>query len=170
MNSSIKQDVASKKVKRYEGRNSQQTQKVLVLLTTLHVTLKKSNMLYYSLYLVFSLAKHSKQRVVDNLSGLGESFIPIMTNIADLFQCKINFKSTNEMTFVVQAHNKHNLVTFYFDKYCLMSSKYLDYLCYVKGLNYLGKRLSAQEIDEVQKIKNSMNDKRTYLSWDHLDT
>lgn len=75
-----------------------------------------------------------KQRVIDKASG--ESLVPIMTKIAKLFECKINYKSTNEMTFMVQANNKHSLTTSYFYKYPLMTSKYLDYLCFVKGLNY----------------------------------
>jgi len=75
-----------------------------------------------------------KQRVIDKASG--ESLVPIMTNIAKLFECKINYRSTNEMTFMVQANNKHSLTTSYFDKYPLMTSEYLDYLCFVKGLNY----------------------------------
>lgn len=41
-----------------------------------------------------------------------------------------------------------------------MSSKYLNYLCFLKGLNYLGKRLTEQEILEIRAMKNSMNNSR----------
>lgn len=42
-----------------------------------------------------------------------------------------------------------------------MSSKYLNYICYVKALNYLDKRLMKKEILQIQEIKNLMNNKRT---------
>lgn len=55
-----------------------------------------------------------------------------MTKIAKFFQSNINYKSENEITFIVQADNKHYLTTRHFDKYPLMTSKDLDYLCLVK--------------------------------------
>jgi len=45
-----------------------------------------------------------------------------------------------------------------------MSSKYLNYLSFFKGLNYLGKRLTNEETTEIRTIKNSMNNKRTYYN------
>ena len=45
-----------------------------------------------------------------------------------------------------------------------MSNKDLDYLCFIEGLNYLGRHLTNQEILEIQAIKNSMNNKRTYFN------
>lgn len=57
------------------------------------------------------------------------------------------------MTFLAQADSKYNLTKSYFDKYPLMTSKYLNYLCFLQGLNYLGKRLTDEEIIDVEKIK-----------------
>ena len=51
-----------------------------------------------------------------------------------------------------------------------MTSKRLDYLSFAKGLNYLGKRLTKQEINEIHEIKNSMNNSRTYFNWYHLNS
>lgn len=93
-----------------------------------------------------------------------------MTEIADLFKCNIRYKTDNEIRFVAQANYKHYLVKSYFNKYPLMSSKHLNYLCFLEGLNYLNKRLTIKEIMEIQVIKNSMNNKRTYYNWDHLNT
>jgi LAGLIDADG endonuclease len=88
-----------------------------------------------------------------------------MSEIAELFQCKIiKYKSKNEMTFLAQANSKHYLTKSYFDNYPLMTSKRLDYLCFLQGLNYLGKRLTDKEIIEIQKIKGSMNRNRTYFN------
>jgi hypothetical protein len=36
-------------------------------------------------------------------------------------------------------------------------------------LNYLGKRLTREEISEIRDIKNSMNTKRAEFNGDHLD-
>jgi hypothetical protein len=55
-------------------------------------------------------------------------------------------------------------VTAYFDKFPLMSSKYLEYMSFKQGLNYLGKRLTDKEIREIQDIKNSMNNQRTLFN------
>lgn len=98
----------------------------------------------------------------------GESCVPFMTDIANLFQCKLNYRAGNTIAFVAGADSKHNLTINYFSKYPLMSSKYINYLDFLKGLEYLGKPLTDEEILEVQKIKNSMNNKRTYYNWDHL--
>ena len=42
-----------------------------------------------------------------------------------------------------------------------MTSKHLNYLSFFKGLNYLGKRLTREEVLEVRAIKHSMNNSRT---------
>ena len=107
------------------------------------------------------------QRIIDKSTGL--SCVPFMTKIADLFQYKIYYKTKNAIVFIANVNNKHYLVKSYFDKFPLMSSKYLNYLSYLDGLNYLNKRLTNEEIISIQAIKNSMNDKRTYFNWDHLD-
>ena len=107
-----------------------------------------------------------KQRLIDKLTG--ESCLPFMSKIADLFQCKVIHKVGNQIDFSAQANNKHYLVRSYFNKYPLMSSKYLDYLSYLQGQNYLSKSLTNKEIIEIQFIKNSMNNKRVFFNWDHL--
>jgi hypothetical protein len=87
-----------------------------------------------------------------------------MSKIANLFQCNINYTSINEITFIAQADGKHHLTKSYFDKFPLMTSKHLDYLCFVQALNYLGKRLTNQEIIDIQAIKITMNNNRTYFN------
>lgn len=102
------------------------------------------------------------QRMIDTASNL--SCIPFMTKAANLFQSNINYKSGNTMAFVAQANNKHYLVKSYFERFPLMSSKHLEYLCFLKGLNYLGKKLTKEEIIEIQTIKYSMNNRRIYFN------
>ena len=46
----------------------------------------------------------------------------------------------------------------------LMSSKHLNYLSFFKGLSFLGKRLTKEEVLEIRAIKSSMNKSRTYYN------
>ncbi len=92
-----------------------------------------------------------------------------MSTIADFFNCNIKYESENEMTFMAQANNKHHLTKYYFDNYPLMTSKHLDYLCFSKGLGFLARRLTDEEIICIQKIKSYMNNNITYYNWDHLN-
>jgi len=110
----------------------------------------------------FSIA----QRLIDKATAL--SCEPFMREIADLFECNINYKS-NAITFLAQSDSKHFLTKYYFDNYPLMTSKHLNYLSFLQGLNFLGKRLTDKEIVKIRNIKNSMNNKRTYYSWYHLN-
>lgn len=107
-----------------------------------------------------------KQRIIDKLSG--ESCKPFMTDIANFFEANINQNKNNSMVCMVQYTSKHHLVKGYFDKYPLMTSKYLNYLSYLEGLNYLGRPLNNEDISKIQYIKNSMNNNRKEFNWDHL--
>ena len=102
----------------------------------------------------------SRARVISNFEfsqrridiANNSSCIPFMTELSNLFQCNIKNTSSNGISFRVQANNKHRLVKSYFTKFPLMSSKYLNYLCYLEGLNFLGKRLTEKEILDIRKI------------------
>ena len=108
-----------------------------------------------------------KQRVIDKPTR--DSCVPFMTQLANLFKCEIKYARENEMTFLTQADSKHHLTKSYFDKYPLLTSKWFDCLCFLQGLNYLGKGLTNKEIHEVQKIKSSMNRGRVNFNWEHLN-
>jgi len=108
-----------------------------------------------------------KQRVIDKPTG--DYCEPFMLKIAKFFLCNIKYETENVMTFLVQANSKHHKVKSYFEKYPLMTSKHLDYLCFLQALNYLGKRLVDQEFLDLQNIKIYMNKKRTYFNLDHLN-
>lgn len=108
------------------------------------------------------------QRKIDKLLNI--TCVPFMTDVATFFKTNLYFvKNRNIISVSVLANNKHYIVKYYFDKFPLMSSKYLDYLCYEQGLNYLGKQLKHNEITEIRNIKESMNNNRTYFNWNHLD-
>jgi hypothetical protein len=120
---------------------------------------------------VFSLNQSELNRVT------GESNVPFMTELAPFFYVNLNHKVANSplfkepaktIVFFAQSDRKHYIITSYLTKFPLMSSKYLNYLSFFKGLNSLGKRLTEQEILEIRAIKNSMNNSRTEYNWDHL--
>jgi len=121
---------------------------------------------------VFSINQSELNRVTR------ESNVPFMTQLADFFQVNLSHKVENsplfkepakKVVFFAQSDRKHYIITTYLTKFPLMSSKYLNYLSFFRGLNYLGKRLTEQEILEIRAIKSSMNKSRTYYNWDHLN-
>lgn len=113
---------------------------------------------------IFSLNQSELNRIS------GESNIPFMTKLAEFFQVKLYDKleksplfkePAKKVAFYAQSDRKHFIITSYLTKFPLMTSKYLDYLSFFKGLNYLGKRLTREEILEVRALKESMNNRRT---------
>jgi len=121
---------------------------------------------------VFSINQSEFNRVTK------ESNVSFMSQLAEFFQVKLNYKVENSpifkqpakvVVFFAQSDRKHYIITSYLTKYPLMTSKHLNYLSFFKGLNYLGKRLTSEEILEIRSIKQSMNKSRTEYNWDHLD-
>lgn len=124
---------------------------------------------------VFSLNQSALNRIT------GESNLTFMTDLANFFKVNLNKKvvkcpgpgfikpSYDALVLFAQSDKKHYLIASYLTKFPLMTSKHLNYLCFYKGLSYLGKRLTPEEILEVRNIKNSMNNKRTEFNWDHLN-
>lgn len=108
-----------------------------------------------------------KQRILDKLSG--ESCIPFMLKIANYLKSRIYYNKDNSMHVTITSQYQILLLKFYLDKYPLMTSKYLDYLCFLQSLNYSGRRLTSDEIIEIRIIKSSMNNKRTNFDWNHLN-
>lgn len=120
---------------------------------------------------VFSVNQSELNRVTE------ESNVPFMTKVAEFFQVNLLHKvekasvsrgSANTISFFAQSDRKHYIITTYLSIFPLMSSKRLNYLAFFKGLSYLGKRLTKDEILEIRAIKSSMNKNRTYYNWDHL--
>lgn len=116
---------------------------------------------------VFSLAQSQLNRITE------ESNETFMIDISNFFKVNLNTKvikfsgpdfkksSYRALVFYAQSDSKHYIITNYLTKFPLMTSKYLNYLEFHKGLSYLGKRLTDEEIREVRNIKNSMNNQRT---------
>ena len=116
---------------------------------------------------VFSINQSELNRVTR------ESNVPFMTKVAEFFQVNLLHKiekasvsrgSANTISFFAQSDRKHYIITTYLSIFPLMSSKRLNYLAFFKGLSYLGKRLTKEEILEIRAIKISMNKNRTYYN------
>lgn len=109
-----------------------------------------------------------------------ESFYPIVTAIAILFNTKVYSRSRVNMlntgktysSYIVMACSKENmpLVIDYFSKYPLLSSKYLDYQDWTKIVNVIltkGQKTS-EAFKLAEKIRTNYNKTRHTFNWDHL--
>lgn len=112
------------------------------------------------------------------------SFFPIMSKIAGFLGVSVNSRnrvlnSNNKefYSFTVVAHNKNSLlkITNYFNKFPLLSSKYLDYkdfqellILSLQTINQNNSPLFAEYLNEVMKIRKDFNSTRTTYHWSHL--
>jgi len=74
-------------------------------------------------------------------------------------------------SFIVVSHNKlsNSKVCDYFNKYPLLSSKYLDYKDWIYILNLQNlNSLTTSYLDNAIKIRTDFNKTRTTFVWDHL--
>lgn len=71
----------------------------------------------------------------------------------------------------VENQNSIKILRGYLDNHSLLSSKYLDYLEWIRAFNEIINK--THFTDEGRKIiccaKNNMNNKRTYFNWEHLN-
>ena len=65
----------------------------------------------------------------------GISCKPFITKIANLYQCNINYKSNNILTFLAKNNTDFFLIKSYLSKYSLMASKYFDSLSFFRRTN-----------------------------------
>lgn len=105
-----------------------------------------------------------------------ESYLDILEKISFCFNIKlairnrINYKN-NYYIIRIENQNSTKLLMNYLDNYFLLSSKYLDYLDWKKAfLIILNKDHFLEEGNKlIFKYKNSMNNKRTFYDWSHLN-
>lgn len=105
-----------------------------------------------------------------------ESYYSIIKKICDLWLCNImivNQSKSGRQYYRVSATSRKSLIVIidYFNKYPLLSSKFLDYKDWNKAANLIltNKHLTEEGIIEIENIRNTMNRNRTKFSWDHLD-
>ena len=80
-------------------------------------------------------------------------------------------KDKQYYSFIVMANNKNSLlkITDYFNKFPLLSSKYLDFKdwSYVLELQKANPTTTSY-LDKALNIRKDFNNTRTTYSWDHL--
>jgi hypothetical protein len=112
------------------------------------------------------------QRQKDHLGYSNELFL---TNIAKFLN--VPLKNIRENT----SHPQYRLRTMsletnlmlvnYLNEYPLFGSKFLDYNNWKEILNLINPKFkySQENIDKVLNLKSEMNDRRTILTWNHLN-
>lgn len=147
------------------------------------ITYSNSNGIAKDIKLVFRI---SQRQIYHRDSELGTSYLPVLTDIAKVFKTKGERSSPFERNRVNQKNNYIELgylVTVsslssrielinYFSNFPLLSSKYLDYQNWLEAHEIVISK-KYRGIDGTAKLvelKNSMNSKRNYFSWNHLNT
>jgi LAGLIDADG endonuclease/Cytochrome C and Quinol oxidase polypeptide I len=109
-------------------------------------------------------------------AGNKESFFTIMSKLALFLNVNVISRSRiiNEKqfyNFIVIAHNKESLtiITEYFLKFPLISSKYLDFKAW-KNILELQKTnsITTSYLNDAIKTRKDFNKSRTTFNWDHL--
>ena len=115
-----------------------------------------------------------EQRKLDPITG--NSYISVLTSITEFFNCSLltrKQKSTGNEYYILTGSSKVSLgiIIKYLEVYPLLSSKYLDYLDWkeIALLILDNKHYTEEGLIKTDSVRNSMNRKRTYFNWDHLN-
>ncbi len=140
----------------------------------------KSISLKYSLEIKENIIFNSPVDIVDGTSYLNNSLYPIMLNISNSFNTSINNKNKNInllkvcYTYIISINNNIKLIKVinYFNKYPLLSSKYLDYqnwyslYLFIKNNNYTNSHIEVIKLGTY--LRSNMNKNRKIFNWKHL--
>lgn len=115
-----------------------------------------------------------EQREIDPTTKI--SYYSILTEISKFLNCSLltrKQKFTGNTYFNITASSRIslNIIIEYFTAFPLYGSKYLDYKDWKKAVMLVLNNLhyTNEGIEEITKLKNNMNLKRTYFNWDHLN-
>jgi hypothetical protein len=115
-----------------------------------------------------------EQRMLDPITK--NSYIHILTDISNFLNCTLltrKQKSTGNKYFYLTASNKVSLkiILNYLEQYPLFSSKFLDCKDWKKIviLIFKDEHYTDKGIIKTELVRNNMNRKRTYFSWNHLN-
>ena len=114
-----------------------------------------------------------EQRKLDPVTG--ESYLNILTDLAKFLNCSLltrKQKSTGNEYYIITASSKISLdiLIKYLEVNPLYSSKYLDYKDWkeIVLLIFKDKHYTDEGLIKTDNVRNSMNRKRIYFTWDHL--
>ena len=115
-----------------------------------------------------------EQRMLDPVTG--DSNLKVLTNIAEFLNCNLltrKQKSTGNEYYNITASSKLslNIIVKYLEVYPLFTSKYMDYKDWKKIVLLIleNKHYTEEGLIKTDYVRNSMNRKRTYYNWDHLN-
>jgi len=115
-----------------------------------------------------------EQRMLEPISK--NSYFNILTELAEFLNCNLKVRKqiiTNNAYFTLTASSRKSLMIIitYFKSFPLYSSKYLDYKDWEEAANLIleNNHYTEQGIKKIDILKNSMNLKRIYFNWYHLN-
>jgi hypothetical protein len=116
-----------------------------------------------------------EQRMYYNKTN--ESYYNILNDIALFLDTKLCIRKRiliKKNYFIIRVENQKttkNLIN-YLDKNKLLSSKYLDYLIWKEVFHLIvnKKHMTIENKEYIHHLKNSMNNKRVFFTWNHLKT
>jgi len=104
----------------------------------------------------------------------GESYKNIMLKMANSLLAFLKIRdrlNIKNKYYIIKAENQTSIIEIinYLDKFSLISSKYLDYLCWKKAFYFIkNKQYKIEGKEKILYYKNQMNDKRIIFDWNHL--
>lgn len=120
--------------------------------------------------------------MIDPYSNSNESYFPVLNSISTAFDVKLNISIHNinkqYYSISVRSLKKLTILTDYFNKNTLFSSKYLDYVDFITCLKLMlnNEHLTEAGRAQAKLLKSGMNNSclafgkaRTNFNWDHLD-
>lgn len=143
------------------------------------ITFLEKNGIAKSIQLTFRL---SQRQNYHTFLALGISYLSVLTEIVTLLSTKVTSFERNrfnkESNYIEKGYlitvksilARNNLID-YFSKYPLLSSKRLDYNDWLKAHKLIisKKYKDIEGTAKLIELKNSMNTKRYYFNWDHLN-
>ena len=138
---------------------------------------KNNNCATYKIACLFELAqKTTKDKVM----------LDIMTKIKEFLSTNLKFRTKSSQYWVrTSSYPSNKILTTYLSKYPLLSSKYLDFISWPFGLaqaslgnqacilgdcerqkvlNIMIKKEQVKKLEEINDLKNNMNNKRSYFN------
>lgn len=109
------------------------------------------------------------------VNHFGMSQEPFMNLISKFLQTSVKSirSDSKHPQYRLRTLNKNSnmILVNYLNKYPLFGSKHLDFLDFNKVLNLFNPKFKANQtnIKKVLEIKSGMNDKRTIITWEHLN-
>ena len=99
-----------------------------------------------------------------------EDIWEIMHKISSFFSTALKRRTKANQYWIRTNSLESNLKLIeYLTKYPLFSSKYMDYISWKEVIEFIKNKEQKEKLNEILKLKESMNSKRTFFNWDHLN-